>query len=470
MIRDPIDFHQSTFWCEHAKLPDGWTQGVRIHVDQQGKISKIESGGSDSDAVKLMGATLPGVPNLHSHAFQVGMGGLVERSSTRKESFWSWRGLMYRMAQTLAPEDLEALTAWAYLRMLKGGFTAVGEFHYIHHGADGRPYNDAGEMSRRVFAAADRVGLRLTHLPVLYAHSDFGGKPPEAEQRRFLHDTDSFLDLIEDLAKETEGHPLRHLGIAPHSLRAVTPQQLKLVVDHVRGRFPAAPMHIHIAEQVKEVEDCVTWSGQRPVEWLLEHMGLDARWCLVHATHLSDSELEHMLGSGAVAGLCPITEANLGDGIFSARRWIDGGGVFGVGTDSNVRIGVTDELSLLEYGQRLSLQQRTVLCDVDASNGATLLAGASVGGAQALGWDVGSLEEGKMADLITLDLSDVAMTHRSGDDWVDSWVFARDDTRVSDAVVGGKHLVSGGRHEQESAIEDAARRALGRCLDHSSSR
>ncbi|MFN2259262.1 MAG: formimidoylglutamate deiminase, partial [Parasphingopyxis sp.] len=330
-------------WFETALTPDGWRDGVRVIVEQ-GRIARVEPGDPrPEDERHRIG--IPGLPNLHSHGFQRGMAGLTgERKG--EENFWSWREVMYRFVDRLDPEDIAAITAQAYAEMLESGFTHVAEFHYLHNDRNGARYADPAQTGGSIAAAAEASGIGLTLLPVFYAHGDFGGAEPGEGQKRFISDLDGYAELHEaSRGKLREGD---RLGVAAHSLRAVTPEQLEAIIELGDG-----PIHIHIAEQTREIEACLAWSGQRPVKWLLDHADVDARWCCIHATHMTDAETEALARSGAVAGLCPITEADLGDGLFPARHFLEAGGTFGVGSDSNVLIDAAGELRLLEYGQRL---------------------------------------------------------------------------------------------------------------------
>ncbi len=326
------DQQVQALWAARALLPDGWAGDVRITL-AQGRIASVQPGATPAADDSRVERLLPGLGNLHSHAFQRGMAGLTEVGGRSGDSFWSWRELMYRFVDRLDPDSLQAIAEQAYVEMLESGFTRVGEFHYLHHSPGGAAYAQAGEMSGRIAAAAANTGIGLTLLPVFYAHADFGGVAPSAAQRRLIHDLDGFARLLDDCKGSLKTLPDAVLGLAPHSLRAVTPEQLAALVPLTDG-----PIHIHIAEQQREVQACLAWSGQRPLQWLLANTPVDARWCLVHATHVDASELQGIVGSGAVVGLCPITEANLGDGLFPMQAFAAAGGRFGVGSDSNVLI------------------------------------------------------------------------------------------------------------------------------------
>ncbi len=446
-----------SFHATQALLPQGWAQDVRID-SRAGRITAITPGMAWDGQAQRLGCVVAGLGNLHSHAFQRAMAGLTEVGGRSGDSFWSWRELMYRFLDRLDPDTFQAIAAQAYMEMLESGFTRVGEFHYLHHAEDGRGYANPAEMASRVAAAATETGLGLTLLPVFYAHSDFGGAAPVPAQRRFLHDLDGFARLLEGCAEALATTPDAVLGLAPHSLRACTPQQLQALVGMAAG-----PIHIHIAEQTREVDACLAWSGQRPVQWLYDHAPVDARWCLVHATHVDAREVQQMAASGAVVGLCPITEANLGDGLFPMRDYVQAGGRFGVGSDSNVLIDAAEELRLLEYGQRLQLRGRNVLSPGAVSSGRWLYQQAAEGAAQALGEQAG-LAVGAPLDLLELDEQHPAMLGRAGDALLDSWLFAARNGALRGVWRNGRQLVRDGRHVNREAITARYRAALGRIL------
>ncbi|MGH6785214.1 MAG: formimidoylglutamate deiminase [Novosphingobium sp.] len=447
-----MSFHFAT-----ALLPEGWAADVRIEV-ANGAIAAVARGVPPASSDERHAIALPGLPNLHSHAFQRGMAGLAETRGTSQDSFWTWRETMYRFVDRVTPDQLRAIAAQAYVEMLESGFTRVGEFHYLHHDLGGRPYADPAETSAAIVAAAQDSGIALTHLPVFYAHAGFGGLPPGEGQSRFVHDLDGFAALLEKLRPLVAALPDAVLGVAPHSLRAVTPEELAALPGLVEG-----PVHIHIAEQLGEVDDCLAGSGARPVEWLLANAPVDARWCLVHATHSTEAELRGIAASGAVAGLCPITEANLGDGIFPAASFLAAGGMFGVGSDSNVRIDAAEELRLLEYGQRLAARGRNIVAAEGGSSGAALYSGALAGGARALGAPA-ALAVGAAADFVTLDPDHPALAARSGDALLDALVFAAGSSAIDGVWRRGRRLVEAGRHVHRGTIAARYRRALGELL------
>lgn len=441
-----------TLWFETALLKDGWADRVRVMLDGS-RIESVVTGVDPAAGDERHFAALPGLPNVHSHAFQRAMAGLTEARGAQGDDFWSWRELMYRIVAQIGPNQCEAIAALAYAEMLESGFTRVGEFHYLHHAPDGSPYADPAEMSGRIAAAAEMAGIGLTLLPVFYAHGGFGGQAPGAAQARFINDIDGFAALVERAAALLPDDGV--IGIAPHSLRAVTPDELGALLPIAKG----GPVHIHIAEQVKEVEDCIAWSGRRPVRWLLDAAPVDARWTLIHATHVDAGEVAEIASRGAVAGLCPVTEANLGDGLFPAGAFLETGGAIGVGSDSNVRIDAAEELRLLEYGQRLTLRGRNQLASVaQPSTGARLFDAAVRGSGQSLGVETG-LAAGRPGDIVSLNRDDPAFEGRNGDALIDSWVFA--SRRPIDCVWrGGVKQVEGGRHRHRAAIEARYRMAL----------
>ncbi|WP_395540932.1 formimidoylglutamate deiminase [Neotabrizicola sp. sgz301269] len=433
-----------------ALLPEGWARDVVLTLDGAA-IASVAAGPAPADATRVQ-ALIPGMANLHSHAFQRGMAGLAETRGASADSFWTWREVMYRFALALNPEQMQAIAELAYIEMLEAGFTRVGEFHYLHHAPDGSSYADPAEMSLRILAAAQATGLHLTHLPVFYAHSDFGGAAPAPGQRRFLHSPDAFLRLLDTLdARMTR--PLDRLGFAPHSLRAATEDEISTLLT----ARPNGPVHVHVAEQMREVEDCLKAHGQRPVERLLATLPVDARWCLIHATHLTEAERRDVAASGAVAGLCPVTEANLGDGLFPAPEFLSEGGAFGIGTDSNVRIALAEELQVLEYGQRLTRRQRNLLAGGPGSTGGALFRGALAGGAQALAAPPARIAAGAPADLVALH--DETGPAPDGDLWLDRWLFGR-GVAVETVWCGGVECVSGGRHRDRDRVVAGFRRAV----------
>ncbi|MEQ5872783.1 formimidoylglutamate deiminase [Sagittula sp. NFXS13] len=443
-------------FAKNALLSDGWANDVRIETDST-RIATLRIGSKSAPGDTLVDTLLPALSNLHSHSFQRAMAGMTEYRASQRDSFWSWRELMYRFVDRLTPEQIEAIAALTFLEMQEAGYAAVAEFHYVHHQPDGRAYDDKAELSARICAAAGHTGIGLTLLPVLYSYGGAGQTQLAGGQLRFGNTPEAYLALIDAALTHLSDLPGdAGLGIAPHSLRATCPDELAQVL----AARPAGPVHIHVAEQVKEVEDVSAWLGQRPVEWLLDHTDVGPDWCLIHATHMTDAETRAMAASGAVAGLCPITEANLGDGAFNGATYLEAGGAFGVGSDSNVRISLTEELRTLEYSQRLRDVARNVLASDALSTGATLYQGASTGGARALARDSGRIETGALADLVAIDSATPALCALGNDRLLDGLVFAAADTAVTDLWSAGRHQVRGGRHIARDTIEKNYRQAM----------
>jgi formiminoglutamate deiminase len=445
----------TALWFEAALTETGWASGVRLTVEN-GRIADVQVGTQPQAGDERGAIGVPGVGNLHSHAFQRAMAGLAETRSPGGDDFWSWREVMYHFVGSLTPDDVEAIAAQTFAEMVATGFTRVGEFHYLHNDIDGKSYANPAEMAVRIVAAAAEAGIGLTLLPVFYAHGGFGGEAPAPRQARFVSSIGGFGEILAAASEALASRPDSRLGVAPHSLRAATPDELTAVV----ALAPDGPVHIHVAEQTTEVEACLTWSGARPVEWLLANADVDARWCLVHATHMNEAESVALALSGAVAGLCPITEANLGDGLFPARSYLKAGGAFGVGSDSNVRIDLAEELRLFEYGQRLAGRSRGV-----TGSGAELFKGALAGGGQALGETVVGLAAGAGADVIELDSEHPSLCGREGGSLLDSWIFAAGEGAVKTVWRRGERLVEGGRHVRGEAIARRYRAVLKRILD-----
>ncbi|CAN5675661.1 formimidoylglutamate deiminase [soil metagenome] len=468
-----------TIFTQDALLPTGWSKNVLLSWTQDGQLTEVKTDTTPpQNAQVVKGPLIPGMPNLHSHAFQRAIAGLTEiRGQSidgQQDSFWSWRTLMYRFALRLDPAQMEAIALGLYVEMIEAGYTSVCEFHYVHHEADGRPYADDATLALALMRAAKRAGIGLTLLPVLYQSSGFGGTAPSDGQRRFIRSTDSMLRLLDRLRPLCDAQGAR-LGLAPHSLRAVPPEALREALAGLDAIDGTAPIHIHIAEQIKEVDDCIAWSGQRPVAWLLDHADVDARWCLVHATHMDADEYARAANSGAVAGLCPTTEANLGDGIFNLPAWraADGtsgtGGAWGIGSDSHICVNAAEELLMLEYSQRLATRQRNVTADAAQPHAATAMTLAAVhGGTQASGrlvpGSAAGLAVGQRADFVVLDATHPSLAGMSAADMLSSHVFASHRTSAIDSAwVGGEQRTSGGRHllhDRAAAGFVAARKQL----------
>lgn len=450
-----------------ALLPSGWTESVLIVVDDDGMIASVEASpiGGDSDAERLNGSVIPGMPNLHSHAFQRAMAGLTQQAGPEGDSFWAWRELMYRFLARLTPDDVESIATRLYIEMLEAGYTSVAEFHYLHHDPVGKPYANPVEMAERICAAASTAGIGLTLLPVFYAHSNFGALAPTPGQRRFITDTDCFSRMLDTLDVSLNENRMQRLGVAPHSLRAVAPEELQRVLEHGDRLDDAMPVHIHAAEQQKEVDDCIAWSGARPVQWLLDNVVLNGRWCVIHATHMNEAETVALAGSKSVAGLCPTTEGDLGDGLFNAKTYLAHHGRFGIGGDSHVSVDPFLELRLFEYGQRISCQQRNVFGLMRAGSfGGRLYGEACSGGARALGQCIGAIAAHHRADWIVLDESALAIAQRRGDELLDSAIFGPTRAPIRDVMVGGQWRVRDGAHSRSGQSATSYRATLKRLL------
>ncbi|HEY4353503.1 MAG TPA: formimidoylglutamate deiminase, partial [Paraburkholderia sp.] len=412
------------------------------------------------------GPIVPGMPNLHSHAFQRAMAGLTEYRANPTDSFWSWRDLMYRFAARITPDTLGAIARWLYVEMLKAGYTSVCEFHYVHHAADGQRYANPAELAQRVVDAASETGIGMTMLPVSYQYSGFGAQPPRDDQRRFINTPEQLLSILETLRQARPERGALRYGVAPHSLRAVSEASLRALVEGIDAVSPDAPVHIHIAEQTAEVEACLAAEGARPVQWLLDRFDVTRRWCLVHATHIDANETAALAKRGAVAGLCLTTEANLGDGIFPAHEFLDAGGVFGIGSDSHIGVDWRAELRLLEYEQRLARRQRNVLASPQTAHVADrLFHGALAGGALATGRAVGALKSGARADWIVLDAQHPNLAEQTPETWLSSIVFGEHgESPVLDVYTGGERVVHQRRHRDEARLYADYRKALAHLL------
>jgi formimidoylglutamate deiminase len=445
-----------------ALLPTGWAREVLIETDASGWITAVTPGhsGPPDGTRRLAGAVIPGVPNLHSHAFQRAMaGGAERRSPAGRDSFWTWRETMYRFVGRFTPEDAEAVAAQLYVELLEHGFSSVCEFHYLHHQPDGTPYADPAEMAKRHIVAARRTGIGMTMLPALYRHGGIFGLPPHDGQRRFLNDLDGFARIVEGARGMIGEDPQMTTGLAPHSLRACTPAMIRKVTGF------DGPIHIHAAEQPREVEECLAATGKRPVRWILDHLALDARWVLIHATHMDAGEVADLAASGAVAGLCPSTEASLGDGVFPLADFLGGGGRFGIGTDSHVGTAPREELRQLETSQRLHGHARAVATSDETPHpGRALLDAALAGGAQASGRRLGAIAPGMRADFVELDPLHPTLLGREDDALLDAWVFSGQGNPVRSVFCGGRAVVEAGRHVDALAIGERFSTAMRRLL------
>ncbi|HEX7348653.1 MAG TPA: formimidoylglutamate deiminase [Rhodanobacteraceae bacterium] len=433
------DAHGGGLQADYLWSADGWRRDGRI-----------EAGQGESVHARF---ALPGMPNLHSHAFQRAMAGLAERRGPGADSFWTWREIMYQFASRLGPDALRAIATQLYVEMLKAGYTHVCEFHYLHGAPGGKPYADPAAMSKAIIDAAREAGIGLTLLPVLYMTGGFDGRPLSARQQRFGLSVDAYVRLLDSLVGLES--PRVRVGVALHSLRAVPEAALRevLAAPLLQGRV----VHIHIAEQIGEVQDCLALRGARPVQWLFDHAAVDARWCLVHATHMDDGELHALAKSGAVAGLCPTTEANLGDGLFPLAAYLGVGGKLGVGSDSHISVSPVEELRWLEYGQRLAARHRNIAAQSPgASVGETLWRAALAGGRQAAGLSSTAAD----GDCIVLDDASPLLAARDAASVLDSFLFAGNTQLVRDVLVGGEWVVRDHRHRDQAGIAVRYRAAL----------
>ena len=437
-----------SLFARHALLPGGWHDDVRLEWNAHGDLSAVSAGSARQAGEQEAGLVLPGMINLHSHAFQRALGGLTETAGEGPDSFWTWRDLMYRFARHITPEHIEAIAAQLFSECLRHGYTALCEFHYVQRDQQGGLYARPAETAERVLAAAALTGIGVTMLPVLYSYAGFGAQPLKPEQQRFGTGPREVMDII--AALEPWRGPQVEVGVAPHSLRAAGTDQIREVL----ASLPAArPVHIHIAEQQAEVEQSLAATGMRPVRYLMEQFELSARWCLVHATHLDAFETAALAASGAIAGLCPTTEANLGDGLFPLAPFLERGGRFGIGSDSHISQSPVEELRWLEYGQRLLHQKRNVAASpVQRRVGEFLWQGALAGGALACGRAVGALAPGMRADLLVLDSEHPNLFDVAPADVLGTFVFCGNDNLVRDVLVGGRWVVRGGRHVAQAAI------------------
>ena len=446
-------FNMAAIWAKRALLADGWAKDVTIRTAPDGRIAEIAHGTPPTgQRVDLL---VPAPANSHSHAFQRAMAGLTEKRGAGDDSFWTWRSLMYRFIDTMTPDQVQAIAAFVQMEMLEAGFATNTEFHYLHHAPGGQAYENMAEMSARIAAAAEQSGIGLTLLPVMYQFGGCDGRALTGGQLRFGNDLDRFARLVDGARAAIAALPDARLGVAPHSLRAVA-----------RGDFAAlaaltdGPVHLHLAEQIPEVAEVQAAYGARPVEWALDHLDLSPRWCLIHLTQMLPAETLALARTGAVAGLCPLTEASLGDGIFDGVRWMGAGGAISIGSDSNIRISLAEELRQLDTSQRLRDHSRAALATADLSTGRRLIEAAAKGGAQAAGRGQGVIAPGEWADLLALDLTHPDLEGLTPDTALDSFAFAGDSGMVADVWAAGRHMVQDGRHIAREAITDGYRRAV----------
>ena len=437
-----------TIWAEQALTDSGWQDNVLVEVNEAGRIASVTTG--QAEQTHRVATLLPAPVNVHSHAFQRAMAGLTERRGPDpRDTFWTWRQLMFRFLDRLTPEDVEAIAAFVQMEMLEAGYACNAEFHYLHHGVGGVEYADLAEMSGRIIAAAETSGIGLTLLPVLYQYGGCDGRALGPGQIRFGNDPEQFGTLWAQVEALIAGHRADAvIGVAPHSLRAVSRGGLTECIAMAGRR----PLHMHLAEQLAEVEEVRTYWRRRPVEHLLEVSEPRSTWCLIHCTQMLPHETVGLAETGAVAGLCPLTESNLGDGIFDGMRWMDAGGQIAVGSDSNIRIALAEELRVLDHSQRLRDHSRAAFATPEQSTGRRLFEAVTKGGAQAAGRGRGVIAAGEWADLLALDGTHVDLVGRRGDTVLDAWIFAGDDRMVRDVWAAGRHMVTNGQHLRRDEI------------------
>jgi len=448
------------YYVENILLSDGWVTNKTLTIED-GLITAITAG-KDDDAKTVIGNIIPGMVNCHSHAFQRAFAGFSEQGSEGQDSFWTWRKTMYKFLAQLSHDNTQVIAKQLYVEMLKMGYTRVAEFHYLHHDINDNTYSNnpvdgkLATMAQAIFKAAQSSGIGLTMLPVLYQYAGFGQQEPNEGQRRFINSTKQFNQLVSDCFALTKQYPNTNIGIAPHSLRAVDKKAIIETVEHVRSLDNKAPIHIHIAEQQQEVDDCLQHYSKRPVQWLLDNIELDEHWCLIHATHINEQEQKGIIASKAIAGICPTTEANLGDGIFPTTNFLALGGTFAIGSDSHISVNPIEELRWLEYIQRLTKQQRAILASpATASVGQNLWQKAAIGGAQSTNSNTGTLAIGKQADLLVLDETQTCLFANNNHYLLDSVIFASQKNMIKDVMVNGQWVVQNGIHAQEQSSADS---------------
>jgi len=445
-------------FAAQALLHEGWRNDVLVEITADGHIGNVTPAAKPTAEARRVGILLPAPTNVHSHGFQRAMAGLTERRGPDpSDTFWTWRQLMFRFLDRLTPDHVEAIAAFVQMEMLEAGYATNVEFHYLHHQPGGHRYGNISEMADRIIAATAVTGIGLTLLPVHYQFGGCDGRALSAGQIRFGTDVDQYATLFESAEKSLNVLPSDcQIGVAPHSLRAISPHSLPALTALGRGR----PFHMHLAEQIAEVEEVHAAWGRRPVEWLLDNMEVAENWCLIHCTQMQPHETIALAQTKAVAGLCPITESSLGDGIFDAVRWLDNDGRIAIGSDSNIRISLAEELRTLDYSQRLRDHSRAALATPVKSTGRRLFDEILRGGAQAAGRETGRIAPGLLADLVVLDDTAVDLTGRRGDTLLDSFIFAGSDQMVTDVWSAGRHVVESGQHIDHASIVERYRCAV----------
>ena len=446
---------QQTYFIKKALLSQGWAKNVRLGVDDKGLIVSLKTNVSAEQDDHRLGLVIPGLVNCHSHAFQRAMAGLTEYQVSPTDTFWSWRKTMYRFANLVSPEDLQDIASYLYLEMIKQGYTSVAEFHYVHHQPNGKPYSSVSQLSQSVINAANIAGINLTLLPVLYMNAGFGDQALLDDQKRFGNSVDSYLALHDEATRYCSHQSQHSVGMALHSLRAVPASSMTEVISHFKSRVHSCPIHIHIAEQTQEVEQSIKALGKRPVEWLLDNHDIDKQWCLIHATHMTPKETAEVAKSGATVGICPTTEANLGDGFFPLRQYLDDGGQIAIGSDGNTCTNPMEELRWLEYGQRLLSRTRNVASDDrERHTGTNLYSHYLEGGARSIGQKTGALKLGGRADLIVLDDNSADLANIAADSILDVLVFGTSQSLIKDVMVNGTWKITNYHHADEERIRN----------------
>jgi formimidoylglutamate deiminase len=444
-----------------AYLPQGVSHDVYVTVSAEGFISEISTAAASAPPVpaaeveRIDGVVVAGMPNAHSHAFQRAMAGNAEFRRSARDSFWTWRQAMYGLANRIAPYDLQIVATQLFIEMLKAGYTSVAEFHYLHRQTSGAQYPHANPLWQAIADAAAAAGIGLTFLPTLYQYSDFGAAPLKAEQARFALDTEAFIRSVADQvnADRRGGSRIIRTGAAFHSLRAVPIDVLREATQALRSIDAAMPLHIHVAEQLREVRACEAATGRRPIELLLDQALLTQHWCLVHATHASPAELKAIAASNATVCVSISTEANLGDGLFDTARFLKSGGHLCIGSDSQSTVSPAEELRWLEYQQRLRKKQRSVLATRDEQHvGTRLWQSAAANGAQAIGQPAGAIAPGRRADWLVLDAAHPSMVGAAADTALDHLLFAGGDAAIRDVMVAGRWVIKNRRHRLEDDI------------------
>jgi len=439
---------------------NGWVENAVVQLNREGMVQSVSSD-EKVDAEYVDGFALPGFQNAHSHAFQYAMAGLAELHTGTgvPDDFWSWRNAMYSLALQLSPDQMEAVATMLYAEMLRHGYTAVAEFHYVHHDPEGKPYGNLAELGERLVAAAQKTGIQLTLVPMFYQMGGFGMEP-EAKQRRFISPTlDDYLNLLESSSKAVSKYSQANLGMGVHSLRAVKGEDIVLLSEKFRND---RPFHIHVAEQKKEITDSLAFYGHRPVEWLLQNVNVTDNYHLVHATHLSDAEVAGIAKAGAHVVLCPSTEGNLGDGLFRFHDFKALGGKWSIGTDSHVGLNPLEELRVLDYGQRLITHKRnTFFEEGKGDSGFNAIQKAFQSGKKAMGKEGQTFfKEGNSFDAVIYDAKAPLLAASGVQNLCNTIVYSCDVSHQLGTMVKGEWVIKEGLHSQQDTIQKDFVKAL----------